>query len=1285
MESDRFTRFTCDLAKKIDKEEEARASMVEQLFRLQQKALEKKVKEKMRQLSVMETDSQKSPRWIDKRIKKVRMKAEAENAEIERQLAESKALHARRKLRLSQMENNVYSLRSSTLKMKKRSHSADAPGEPHSADDITLKAAGFPAARLVGNDSPLSSGYSTPTSGGSSMKMLPHFTAIMPLQVHRMKGSAVHVPHKLLQHPPSPSSASSPCILSHPSPAVGEAAATTVGSTEKADTHTAEFVLLPPARGSGIAVASDRDCTADRGSVTDRSIATARSNISEHSSTTDAATELVRGFEAVKKSQPLQKPQQLPSPQASATKCPASAVPEIAPATTVSASGSTGPSVSPGGEGSGITGTEHVGLDGECSINSQLQQLQRDMETTRNEIQTARNLEEREVNLRALQQQKEQAKKLYEQKQALVNQRVKLLELEREEREVDELLDRALKLNVDEEAQRKITETSRSAPAQPDAPRAADEAPASETVRSTEPAEWTQRESHLDKLRSDLAEKKRSVVKLHEQRQHERQAREEERQAREERQLLEELRRVEAEAEQLQRPESDVASNSSRGSAEPPSAHSAPGAAPGSGSVSGVGQTKPHLTIAADGVPGVLGPGGTTIPDPISGTDLDSSQAVNVNAGSAHSDINHAGAVAPLAAVSRELFRNGAESDRSSDANAALGCLAPLPRSDTSPHAGSCDVSTNSSDDAYVIEEEVEVSVGGCGFTADEWVTVHGEEQQPSADSGVPSNEVVRELGGVSEAPKGEAAKEREVERDIAGASCNKVAEKTEVAAGADKADDVSEDASSHTASGSETPLRAPTPIAAAAAITHLFIGDDVSSGESDAATAEVAGTTPTTNLSSAEEVSDDASTFGSGRHTSSSSKAALEQFPFSNRVSASRNAGAHRRAPVDKEVSRFTSKEAAPPPRPPSPPPDNLRGNAAASRSSMKRQPPTTKNRQETVEYVVEEVFDMLLEEVWVDLAEQNPSVKPGGSSAEQAHTAQANDNGGSPPPLSHPTFVHDPDCLPAAVDGSPSPVLGRSAANTSGGGTDSTELPAISLFLDAALPRLGAVDENDFVPDSLPSIDSWLPEVADAMRHKWEGAPLSCGTWNDDSVNDASSGGSERIARSWVRLMADTLVETADKRSTTEPKLLGWRRPGFGEPPLSRFNEQRGKKLPVDRLRWREVRERLEQMFRSGHSGSPGSAAGATDNDGGAGSELADGGQQKRFEDFEETIEKLLEEEIEQDEASWLDIGPDVLKLKGQVVQMIFADLIDETVMEIKNIYSGPDAAGNDSSQRP
>lgn len=125
----------------------------------------------------------------------------------------------------------------------------------------------------------------------------------------------------------------------------------------------------------------------------------------------------------------------------------------------------------------------------------------------------------------------------------------------------------------------------------------------------------------------------------------------------------------------------------------------------------------------------------------------------------------------------------------------------------------------------------------------------------------------------------------------------------------------------------------------------------------------------------------------------------------------------------------------------------------------------------------------------------------------------------------------------------------------------------------------------------------------------------------------------------------MADALMETVEATLRTEPKLLGWRRLGFGEP-LARFNEQfkhSGKGSPVDRQRWREVRERLEDRFRSAE-GSPGSAATAIDNDGQQ--------QAMSFDNVDETIDALLEEEICQDEASWLDIGPDVLKVKGQVV---------------------------------
>merc|ERR1719171_688456 len=81
LERDRFARFTSDLAQKIDNEEEGRLAMVVQLFHLQLKALDKKVREKMRFLKTHENE--KPPGWCEKRTKQLKMRAGAERAEIE--------------------------------------------------------------------------------------------------------------------------------------------------------------------------------------------------------------------------------------------------------------------------------------------------------------------------------------------------------------------------------------------------------------------------------------------------------------------------------------------------------------------------------------------------------------------------------------------------------------------------------------------------------------------------------------------------------------------------------------------------------------------------------------------------------------------------------------------------------------------------------------------------------------------------------------------------------------------------------------------------------------------------------------------------------------------------------------------------------------------------------------------------------------------------------------------------------------------------------------------------
>jgi hypothetical protein len=57
-----------------------------------------------------------------------------------------------------------------------------------------------------------------------------------------------------------------------------------------------------------------------------------------------------------------------------------------------------------------------------------------------------------------------------------------------------------------------------------------------------------------------------------------------------------------------------------------------------------------------------------------------------------------------------------------------------------------------------------------------------------------------------------------------------------------------------------------------------------------------------------------------------------------------------------------------------------------------------------------------------------------------------------------------------------------------------------------------------------------------------------------------------------------------------------------------------------------------------------------------------------------IDESIDALLEEEICTDEASWLDITDDVQQVKNQIVQMIFADLVEEVVDDIRSMWSEP-----------
>lgn len=1484
MEGDRFTRFTIDLAKKIDKEEEARASMVEQLFRLQQAALQKKVREKLRHLKVMDTD--RSPRWVEKRMRKVRMRAEAENAEIERQMADIKALSLRRKLRLSEVENQVYSWRSSTLRLKKRTHSSE-PGvdQPASAQAVAGSSRASSAPPSRGDASPFSSGYSTPSSTpSSSTKLLPKMTAALTAKVGAIARGQQSALHNAGDGGGSASAVSRPDSSTSPGSVKAPAGDTATAASEQG-------------------LVTQRSSATEHGNATERSSATVCSGISESSVPlrVSGARQKPQQQQAEQAQTQKQKQSKQPSQRQETQKSngsvasPSASAVVGAPGVSLSSSSSTasvqkpshelqpqgsasvqrrqvtreqqseselagkvplqqakdalkpvqpsrverdsqarvqmpssvaastqkqyGPLTSPAGGGashnafgssaatSGVEDSLGKGEESSHServINAKLESLRRDMEATKNEIQAARNLQEKEAHYAVLKKQKEAACRLYEEKQQLVIERVTILQLEQEEREVNDLLDKALNLSVDEEVQRQIRAgVSISKPHEavsiPKPPDSLGQGASKTSPRSTH--EWEARETHLEHLRSELEERRRSVQQLHAERVKHQQSREEER-------LMRELQQVEDEAEKLRHPpESDAESTGS-----------------GRTKVAGkiLSSTTKMTGLAASGLKlsheetSTLGSGiGRPIPDAIDETDLqlagqqESSTRKSASFGELPRSPMFAGAE-----VSSELHRSSPRAAMHSQLlltplrSSPRGVLEPLlneaPEHELLPTAVARDEASGSSKDHSILElcedplsrgaketeavvafeaqaaleesrsrvpsvastpssdeqwriEEVEV-VGGSGpFQVDEWVISPsaarvGEfptdlptlrQWNQSLPEQAPSSSTLNSFASpAAETPTGKEA--GGVYADLCEDACapqtpnvlsstGLVTERAAVGVGfrgsqalfaegatvdvsdpACKAQVTNEivsvvmneliDDSIQTASAplsTEPALRHPTPVAAASLITDMFNEDGASSVESEPAVLMSHHRPPIPSDSSVAPMS-----------------VALETRPVTSKHSSSANDGEEDSRRGGKSTEKLPSVKEPGPPRPPSPPPDMRQ--ETSGQSPM----PITQNRYETADLISQELMDMLLGEVWEELgaefstSPQGVATSSPASLSEETPTSVGSMSGPSPPP----THLH-------AIDTSDA-VVGE--------------------FLDAAFRALGVTDETSTVYGTFPSMEEWLPSILDVMRKReseglrrksqrtknhsmdiyvdaedeetQSSACASCGgakagnyylcclcerkqdlvSADDDEgeeeepIDPSNPSGPGTISStrdidvdSFTRLLAESMLEIAGEQVKEKgPRILGWRRPGFGEPPMSRFREKQVEegKAATQQQTWEKVRTKLVESVRFGSRGQgsadndPGTAAAGAAGMGGLGGGVvnldfefgASSAAGAALANIDEGIDALLEEEICSDEASWLDIRSDVREVKNQVAHMIFTDLIEEVVVEIGSIWS-------------
>lgn len=234
-------------------------------------------------------------------------------------------------------------------------------------------------------------------------------------------------------------------------------------------------------------------------------------------------------------------------------------------------------------------------------------------------------------------------------------------------------------------------------------------------------------------------------------------------------------------------------------------------------------------------------------------------------------------------------------------------------------------------------------------------------------------------------------------------------------------------------------------------------------------------------------------------------------------------------------------------------------------------------------------------------------------------------------------------------------------------------TSEAVVGPFVDAAFQHFGVVDETQPVAGPVPPVEEWLPSVKEIMRSK---------AAHEETEESESPEDSDRAAaiEGFTRLLADALLEIASEEVKEQgPRVMGWRRPCFGEAPLSRFREKQAQEglTSSQKQTWEKVRAKLTEQVRFGGrteaaeetSAVSGVQAGRMniDLEAGAAGALA-------LANLDEGIDALLEEEICSDEASWLDIKADVQKVKNEVARMIFQDLVEEVANEIARLWSAP-----------
>lgn len=248
-------------------------------------------------------------------------------------------------------------------------------------------------------------------------------------------------------------------------------------------------------------------------------------------------------------------------------------------------------------------------------------------------------------------------------------------------------------------------------------------------------------------------------------------------------------------------------------------------------------------------------------------------------------------------------------------------------------------------------------------------------------------------------------------------------------------------------------------------------------------------------------------------------------------------------------------------------------------------------------------------------------------------------------------------------------------------------TSEAVVGPFVDAAFQYFGVEDETQPVACPLPPVEEWLPAVLELMKSPARPSSVDVETAPEDAVEGEED---NQGVEGFTHLLADVFLEIASEEVKEQgPRIFGWRRPCFGEAPLARFREKQAQEglTSSSKHTWEKVRAKLTEAVRFGWREEDEPTTGRTGWPAGFGGKLTldldpwAGGHRgnvalpnlndESLAMHMVGVDAILEDEIGSDEASWLDIKADVQKVKNEVVQMIFVDLVDEMASEIASLW--------------